>query len=251
MKWRQLVVLAVVQWLAMALWFSASAVTGALKLEWSLSATSVAWLTISVQLGFVIGALASAVLNLSDRVKPTVLLAVCAFLGACLNLVIPLGVSQDFGTTTGGFALVIILRTLTGVMLAGVYPTGMKLMATWFASGRGLAIGVLVGALTLGSGSPQLLNALAVGTSNWRWVMGIASALAALSAVLAILFARVGPHLGSAARFDWRYFARVWQDPAVRRANFGYLGHMFVLYAMWAWAPKLLGESYAKTGLSP
>jgi MFS family permease len=127
----------------------------------------------------------------------------------------------------------------------------MKLMATWFASGRGLAIGVLVGALTLGSASPQLINALALGTTSWRWVMGIASALAVLSAVLAIFLARVGPHLGSAARFDWQYFARVWQDPAVRRANFGYLGHMFELYAMWAWAPKLLAESYDKVGLTP
>jgi MFS family permease len=244
MKWRQLVVLAVVQWLAMALWFSASAVTGALKVEWSLSATAVAWLTISVQLGFVLGALGSAVFNLSDRVKPTLLLAVCAFLGACLNLVIPLGVSQELGTTAGGFALVIALRMLTGVMLAGVYPTGMKLMATWFASGRGLAIGVLVGALTLGSASPQLINALAIDSANWRIVMEIASALAGLSAVLAVCLARVGPHLGSGARFDWQYFARIWQDPAVRRANFGYLGHMFELYAMWTWVPKLLASSY-------
>jgi MFS family permease len=251
MKWRQLVVLAVVQWLAMALWFSASAVNSALKEEWTLSPTAVSWLTISVQLGFVIGALASAVLNLSDRIKPTVLLAICALLGAVVNLVIPLAVSHELGKTAGGFALVIALRMCTGIMLAGVYPTGMKLMATWFASGRGLAIGVLVGALTLGSASPQLINALALGTTNWRWVMGIASALAALSAILAILFARVGPHLGSGARFDWQYFARVWQDSAVRRANFGYLGHMFELYAMWAWAPKLLAESYAKAGFLP
>ena len=251
MKWRQLVVLAVVQWLAMALWFSASAVNGALIVEWTLSPTADAWLTISVQLGFVVGALVSAVLNLSDRLKPTLLLAVCALLGAVFNLVIPLGITKELGTTAGGFALVIALRMLTGVMLAGVYPTGMKLMATWFASGRGFAIGVLVGALTLGSASPQLINALALGTTNWRWVMGIASALAGLSAVLAILFARVGPHLLSAARFDWKYFARVWKDPAVRRANFGYLGHMFELYAMWAWAPKLLAESYDKVNLSP
>src|SRR5688500_348379 len=125
MKWRQLVVLAVVQWLAMALWFSASAVTRALEREWSLSPSGVAWLTISVQLGFVFGALASAVLNLSDRVKPTLLLAFCALLGAIFNLVIPLGITKELGTTAAGFALVIALRMLTGIMLAGVYPTGM------------------------------------------------------------------------------------------------------------------------------
>ncbi len=244
MKWRQLVVLAVVQWLAMALWFSASAVNGALQAEWTLSPSAVSWLTISVQLGFVVGALASAILNLSDRIKPTVLLALCAILGAVVNLVIPLAITTEIGRTAGGFALVIALRMLTGIMLAGVYPTGMKLMATWFASGRGLAIGVLVGALTLGSASPQLINAWAIGTANWRWVMGIASALSALSAVLAILLARVGPHLLSAPCFDWQYFAKVWQDPAIRRANFGYLGHMFELYAMWTWAPKLLVKSF-------
>ena len=244
MKWRQLVLLAVVQWLAMALWFSASAVTTALKNEWELSPGAVSWLTISVQLGFVAGALTSAILNLSDRFSPTRLLAFCAFLGGIFNLLIPLCISNSLGRSAGGFALVIALRMLTGVMLAGVYPTGMKLMATWFAKGRGLAIGILVGALTVGSASPHLLTALAPGTSSWRLVMVIASGLAMLGSLLAILFARTGPHLAAAARFDWSYFARVWADPATRRANFGYLGHMFELYAMWTWAPRLLEASY-------
>src|SRR5688500_3298490 len=102
MKWRQLVVLAVEQWLAMALWFSASAVNGALKEEWSLSPTAVSWLTISVQLGFVIGALASAMLNLSDRIKATCLLAACAILGAVVNLIIPFAITNELGKTAGG-----------------------------------------------------------------------------------------------------------------------------------------------------
>ena len=244
LKWRQLVLLAAVQWLAMALWFSASAVTTALKTQWELSPGAVSWLTISVQLGFVAGALASAILNLSDRLSPTRLLACCALLGAAFNILIPLGISNDFGRSAGGFAIVIALRILTGVMLAGVYPTGMKLMATWFATGRGLAIGILVGALTVGSASPHLLTALARGMTSWQLVMEIASGLATLGALLALLFARAGPHLSSAPRFDWSYFARVWADPATRRANFGYLGHMFELYAMWTWAPRLLEASY-------
>ena len=178
-RWRQLALLAAIELLAMALWFSASAVAPALQKPWGLSDGAMAWLTISVQLGFVIGALASAVVNLSDRIAPPRLLAACALAGAALNAAIPLLISDGLGRTTGGFALLLALRMATGVTLAGVYPTGMKLMATWFKQGRGLAIGVLVGALTIGSASPHLL----AGQAPWRTVMLSASASAALAAV--------------------------------------------------------------------
>ncbi|MCI0361858.1 MAG: MFS transporter [Planctomycetaceae bacterium] len=239
-RWSQLALLAAVELLAMSLWFSASSVTQALQTSWNLSRGAESWLTISVQLGFVLGALASAVLNLSERISPPRLLAACAMVGAALNAAIPLLISDTFGRTTGGFAALVALRMATGVMLAGVYPTGMKLLATWFKQGRGLAIGVLVGALTLGSASPHLLAGLA----HWRTVMYGCSVAALLAGLLAAATAQVGPHLPTATRFDWGYFARVWADPAVRRANFGYLGHMFELYAMWTWAPRLLRESY-------
>ncbi|MDX1947808.1 MAG: MFS transporter [Pirellulaceae bacterium] len=239
-RWSQLAWLAAIELLAMSLWFSASAVTKTLAGQWQLSPGSQAWLTISVQVGFVIGALASAVLNLSERISPTKLLAWCALGGALANAAIPLAIGDEFGRTSVGLTILIGLRVLTGVMLAGVYPTGMKLMATWFVQGRGLAIGILVGALTIGSASPHLVYALA----SWRMVLLGASAAALIAAVLAALFARVGPHLPAATRFDLGYFARIWADPAVRRANFGYLGHMFELYAMWAWAPRLLADSY-------
>jgi MFS family permease len=128
------------------------------------------------------------------------------------------------------------------MMLAGVYPTGMKLMATWFKQSRGLAIGVLVGALTVGSAAPHLL----AGRGEWQTVMYASSAAAAGAALLAIAAIRVGPHLPVATRFDFSYFARVWADPAVRRANFGYLGHMFELYAMWTWGPQFIRQVYDK-----
>jgi MFS family permease len=178
----------------------------------------------------------------------------CALCGAVANGAISLGITDSLGRMTAGFATVLALRMLTGMMLAGVYPTGMKLIATWFRSGRGLAIGVLVGALTLGSASPHLLNALPLdawtgrwlpGWPAWRLVLLAASALAVLAAVVSLAFVRVGPQLPATTRFDWRYFARSWADPALRRANFGYLGHMFELYAMWTWAPHLLLASYA------
>jgi MFS family permease len=238
--------LAVVELLAMALWFSASAVTPALTRDWDLSEGDVAWLTVSVQLGFVAGALTSAALNLSERWSPPRMMAVCALLGALSNFLI-----VQLNAT--GFASVIALRFLTGVMLAGVYPTGMKLIATWFVRGRGLAIGVLVGALTVGSASPHLVNALPLenwlshysGTLDaWRVVMIVASACAVTAAMISALLVRTGPHLPAATRLDWSYFLRVWQEPGLRRANFGYLGHMFELYAMWTWTPALLLASY-------
>ncbi len=245
-RWWQLALLAAIELLAMSLWFSASAVTQSLKESWHLSRGAEAWLTISVQVGFVIGALASAVLNLSERIAPPRLLAGCAILGAGLNAAIPFLITDDLGRSGRGFALLIALRMATGVMLAGVYPTGMKLLATWFKQGRGLAIGVLVGALTVGSASPHLLAGLA----NWRTVMYASSLAALVAGLVAAATVRVGPHLPAATRFDWSYFARIWADPAVRRANFGYLGHMFELYAMWTWSPRLLRESYTAHSFS-
>ncbi len=252
-RWVQLGLLAVVELLAMSLWFSASAVTPALARDWDLSVGDVAWLTISVQLGFVVGALASAALNLSERWSPPRMMAACAILGAIFNLGICLGVSESFGSSASGFVIVIVLRALTGVTLAGVYPTGMKLMATWFVRGRGLAIGVLVGALTVGSASPHLINTLPWdqwsqgyfdNVPGWCIVMSIASVCALFAGAIADRWVRIGPHLPAATRLDWSYFLRVWKEPALRRANFGYLGHMFELYAMWTWAPALLLASY-------
>lgn len=244
-KWQQLFLLAAIQWLAMTLWFSASAVTRPLTDAWQLTSGQQAWLTISVQLGFVIGAFVSAVFNLADRVSPPRLVAICSLLGAGLNAAIALLISDEAGGTKIGFLAVVLLRMATGVMLAGVYPVGMKLMATWFVRGRGLAIGVLVGALTVGSASPHLVKAF-VEPEHWRRVLLISSLCAAVAAGLAATVARAGPHLPNAAKFDWTYFARIWRDEAVRRANFGYLGHMFELYAMWAWAPVLVAESLEK-----
>jgi len=236
--WRQLVLLSLAELLALSLWFSASAVLPALKLEWGLGDGGGAALTIAVQAGFIVGTLASALANLPDIVAARTLMIIGAALGALANGALALGVSS--------LGPALALRFVTGVCLAGAYPPAMKIMATWFREGRGLAIGVLIGALTVGSATPHLIPAITA--LSWRGTLLVASALALAGAAVVLFFVGDGPHRFPSARFDLRMAAAVFRERGPRLACFGYLGHMWELYAMWTWIAAFLAASLEAHG---
>jgi MFS family permease len=238
-KTRAVALLAATELLGMSVWFSASAVVPALAAAWRLSGGAQSWLTMSVQLGFVAGALGAAVLNLADRIPGRWLFAVSAVLAGAATLLIP--------ASGAGFPTALALRFLTGVCLAGVYPVGMKIMATWTRKDRGFGVGLLVGALTLGSAAPHLFKALGQ-AGEWRAVLVASGSLAVLGGLAAAAFVREGPLRTAAPRFDWRFAGAIWRERPVTLANLGYFGHMWELYAAWTWVPMFLVASFRRTG---
>lgn len=226
---------AIGQFLAMTLWFSATAAGPAIAAEFLLTPSATAWLTMAVQAGFVAGTLVSSVFNLADVFNARRLFAIGCLAGAAANAFIPSASTP---------AMIVVLRGATGMALACVYPPGMKIAAGWFEHRRATALSVLVGALTAGSAFPHLL-AWSADTVPWRALMWIASGLAVVGGSIVWATVEDGPYVSTTAPFDPHAVGEMVRNTGVRLSTWGYLGHMWELYAMWTWISAFAAASIA------
>jgi MFS family permease len=236
-RWRMLALLAAAELLGMSLWFAASAVGPQLALRFGVAAERAVWLTPVVQLGFVFGTATAALLNLADVIPSRRFFALAATAGALVNIAL---------LSTTNFSAALLLRFLTGFCLAGVYPPAMKMAATWFRYRRGLAIGTVVGALTVGKATPYLVHAIP--NAGPSAVVAVASACALIAALLVGTLYHEGPYPFPPRPFSWGLVRVVFDRREWRLATGAYLGHMFELYSFWTWIPLFIAASMRASG---
>ena len=238
-RWRTLALLSVAELLGMSIWFAASAVATQLGARWNLSVSEIGWLTAIVQLGFVVGTATSAFLNLADIVPARRLFAASALIGAVANTLL---------LASPSYAAALACRFVTGFALAGVYPPAMKMISTWFRSQRGLAVGTVVGALTVGKAGPYLVHAIPGAGVTPVVLSGTIAAV--LSATIVAVAYIDGPYPFPPRPFSWGLVATVFRERQFRLATGGYLGHMFELYSAWTWLPVFVAASTTAAGMT-
>ena len=224
-RWFVLVVTGVALVLSLTTWYSPTAIVPELTLLMSLSLSQAAWFTNGVQAGFVFGALSLSLLSLLDIYKSSAIMAISACIAGIANAILILEL---------GIALSLFSRFLTGVALAGIYPTVIKFIATWFKKGRGFAMGIMLSSLTLGSALPHLVRAIGV-QFDWKLVIFMSSLACFTAAGLFAFVLQDGPHKFSKTKADLNQLGRIIKDRSLMLVNIGYFGHMWELYAMWGW----------------
>jgi len=229
--------IAIAELLGMCVWFAANAVALQLAAKWNLTPGETGWLSTVVQLGFVVGTATAALLNLADVLPSRTYFVTAAIAAAVTNAAI---------ISAPGYRTALTLRALTGICLAGVYPPAMKMAATWFSDRRGLAIGVVVGALTIGKATPYLIHAIP-GAGIQPVLLG-ASAAALVAGALIALGYYDGPAPFPRRVFSLTLVGSVMREPSYRAVLGGYAGHMLELYACWIWLPTFLSASLAAHG---
>lgn len=229
-----LALLAIAELLGMSLWFAASAVSAQYRALWHLTPSETAWLTTVVQLGFVLGTATSALLNLADVIPSRRLFAAGALMGAAANAAL---------LWTNDYRAALLFRLVTGFALAAVYPPAMKMISTWFRARRGLAVGTIVGALTVGKALPYLVHAFP--GAGIRPVVLTASIGAAVGGLLVLIGYSDGPFPFPARPFSWKLVGTILHERRWRLATGGYLGHMAELYSAWTWLPVFIAASIA------
>ena len=229
------------QFCCTSLWFASNAIIGDLATTYGLDPAITGNITSAVQLGFISGTLIFAILSIADRFSPSLVFMVCAFLGAAVNL----------GVLWSGNTLLSLLsfRFVVGFFLAGIYPVRMKIAADYYSKGLGLSLSLLVGALVLGTAFPHLLK-VSSQSIDWRLVIYITSALAALGGLLIYLFVPNGPNRKPAQEIQLSSFFQVFKNKPFRAAAFGYFGHMWELYTFWAFVPIMIATFNVDAGSS-
>ncbi len=238
-SWKVIFSLSLAVLFALCLWFSATAVLPSLSTEFQLGDSGRAGLTIAVQLGFIIGTLLSSLVNLTDFYPPRAVMIVSIIVAASANSALALWADSVW--------MILMLRGITGVCMAGIYPPAMKIMATWFLKRRGMAMGILIGALTVGSAIPHLIRGFSIDLP-WRWTTHMASILALFGCCIVIVAVKEGPNVFPAAKFNMRMALENFRTRSLRLTCFGYFGHMWELYAMWTWIGGFLAASLQNSG---
>ncbi|MCM5569969.1 MFS transporter [Burkholderiaceae bacterium FT117] len=238
---RILPAIALAQLAGASLWFATNGVMADLQRDWQLPAAALGWLTAAVQWGFVAGTLVFALLTVADRFSPRRVFLACALAGAAFNALTVFSPER--------IEPLLAIRFATGFFLAGIYPVGMKIASGWYERGLGGALGVLVGALVLGTALPHGLRAVG---ADWPWrdVVLSVSAIAVAGGFLLNAAVPDGPFLARSQRVEPRAVALIWRDPAIRAPAFGYFGHMWELYAFWTLVPAIVATRLAGAQMS-